>query len=135
VDFKILIKKYKLSSDLQKFILSGREVYSLCSAFKNWRWGELHLFSLRPGFDLAVQHWRSRHPFDSEVANLHEKIKASGPPADPLVKAVHLSDQFSGPRLGQVLKQVYIQQLDENWKSLSQAQEWIRLNFNSDDSK
>ncbi len=124
-------KLYKLPKDLEKFLEGVHQAYHSIPQFLKARKGEQRFQAAQPSFLLGFEYYIAKKVTGTETQKLTlilEQFKAADPLPEPLIKALQIQDQFQGPALGYQLKRLYLEQLDQNWKTSEQALAWLKQN-------
>lgn len=128
VDWESSMKQYRLSRELQQALLSGFKCFSLGHEVLNRSWGEQRLLAAEP---LAI--WAFQVVFDLRGDKdssqawqaLKQRLVQAGELPQPLIRGFDLKNQYQGAQLGDVLKQLYREQLNQGWTRPDQALEWL----------
>ncbi len=124
-------KLYKLPKDLEKFIEGVHQAYHSIPKFLKARKGEQRFQAAQPSFLLGFEYYIAKKATGPDVessALILAQFKAAEPLPEPLIKALQIQDRYQGPQLGYQLKRLYLEQLDQNWKTSEQALAWLTQN-------
>lgn len=121
-------KKNEVLSSLK---LSKKEIQNI-EAFLNTfqdpqkfsiqRWGIQIIEYEKVGVQFAIK-ILNQNNFDALIKKWQD---LEGKLPRPLVNGDDLKDLWQGKELGDILKEVYLQQIENNWTQVFQAQEWIK---------
>ena len=130
-NLKAHYKLLRLPKEIEKFVDSVHLAYRNMPQFLSARKGEQIFQASQKSFLLALEYFickKSSPNESSKLKSLLLQFQNQSPLPEPLIKALHIQDRFQGPALGKMLRQLYIEQLDQNWKTSEQALEWLRKN-------
>lgn len=120
-------KIFRLPKEIEKFIEAVHQNYKSMPLFLKARLGEQRFQASQLGFDLGFEYYALKSgDTDPLIPKLLKQFTNQEVLPEPLIKAHHIQDQFQGALLGQMLKQLYIEQLDQEWKTSEQALLWLR---------
>ncbi len=124
-------KLYKLPKDLEKFLGCVHQAYHSIPQFLKARKGEQRFEAAQAGFLLGFEYYIAKKATGPEAQRLSlmlAQFKSMEPLPEPLIKALQIQDRYQGPQLGYQLKRLYLEQLDQNWKTSEQALQWLMQN-------
>jgi tRNA nucleotidyltransferase/poly(A) polymerase len=132
-------KLFKLSRETEKFIESVHQAYLRVPQFLSSRKGEQVYLASQKTFRIGFRYYIAKKITDPVVAKqLNEGLHAFEqlpPLPQALVKAPQIQDRFQGPQLGDMLRRLYIEQLDQNWTTSIQALDWLAAHFPENSKK
>ncbi len=121
-------KFFRLSKEIENFVVTAHQAYQSIPQFLKARIGEQKLRASHKSFLCGFEFYIEKKCLPESKQELLNKLnlfKSQGPLPEPFIKARHIQDQFQGPELGQMLKKIYIEQLDQNWLTAEQAFQWL----------
>lgn len=128
-DWKESLPKYRLPKALQQVLLKAYNCFLRAPDLLEMSWGEQRLLTAEP-----LNEWVITAALDLKAdlqliarwQELREKLQKAGPLPAALIKGADLLSTFQGPKLGQVLDILYLEQLNQDWTRSEQALEWLR---------
>ena len=122
------LENFKISKDLQNKLKKASEIFQLGLKFLDLSWGEKRVlwveslgpWALHAAFSLVGQ--------EAQLKDWTLKLQEAGPLPDPLLRGQDLLSILQGPRLGEVLRMAFLEQLNQNWTKKEQAIQWLKAN-------
>jgi tRNA nucleotidyltransferase/poly(A) polymerase len=125
------IKRFKFSRDLEKIIETAFGAYREGESFFKVSLGEQWMKFVVPGFSLGLEYYLEKKIPSAErpkFRQILENLKHRGDLPSALVKAQHLQNLYQGAELGNKLKSLYLEQLNQGWTSTEEALSWLSRN-------
>ncbi len=137
-DLRKRFQNFRLSSEIQKWILQVHQGYQKAASVPQQKFGEQRWFFAQPGFSLGFLYAIYKSLAESErprLLKLLRDFELKGPLPPALVNGRSLQQKwgsrFQGPALGQILQEIFLEQLDQGWTKEDQVWLWLSQKLNS----
>lgn len=128
-DWEKSLELFKVSKDLQNKLRKAFEIFQSADKFLTASWGEKRLMWSEPLGPWALRAALDLKKKTKDFEKWQSQLEAAGPLPEPLIRGQDLISQVQGPRLGEILKKTYFEQLNQNWATKEQALEWLKKTF------